>query len=65
MSRPFTLLRLVTLTMSIEANKFYYYKIIHIKVKVKGEVLPVLFLTAPRHEGVMGEWKYSLGTRWR
>jgi hypothetical protein len=28
-------------------------------VKGKGKVVPVLFNTAPRHEGVMGEWRYS------
>jgi hypothetical protein len=31
-----------------------------LKVKIKGKVVPVLFFNwAPRHEGILGEWKYS------
>jgi hypothetical protein len=29
------------------------------KVKVKSKVIPVLFERAPRHEGVLGEWRNS------
>jgi hypothetical protein len=35
------------------------------KVKGKGKVAPVLFNNwAPRHEGVMGEWRYSSMHSW-
>jgi len=31
-----------------------------LKLKGKGKVIPVLFFNrAPRHEGVLGEWRYS------
>jgi len=32
---------------------------IKVKVKGKGKVIPEFFNWAPRHEGVLGKWKYS------
>jgi len=39
-------------------------KVFYVVVKVKGKAVPVLFKWAPRHEGVLGEWKYSSKHFW-